>query len=663
MTTLRAAINGIDRLCFGLGGLFTLYMAVSAFWLLQESINHYATLVFAIVLISGLLVLRRVLAEGQQRRGYRFWTRLTLAGVMLVTGVVSTSYFRLNGLRLQIEAPFLGDFDIVMGAVLLVAVLLANWFLWGAILTLVIAVVIVYFFFGHLIGNPILRHAPYEWNFVMSYMGMNGTEGLFSYIPDGVEKLYFLVIFSAVLIGSGMVTLVLEMGKAGGRYFRGGAAFPSIFGSAMVGSVMGAAVSNVILTGRLTIPMMKRAGFKSEMAGAIEATASTAGQIIPPVMGLAAFIMAALLNIPYITVVLLAVVPSLLYISGVTIAVLVKANADDLPRLQERPNLLAVGRLLPTFVIPFAVVLTLMLLFYSPAIAGVAGTAVVFVLAPLQREFRPSLLQMKHALGEGFETAIGLSLLILAIGPLAQTFVTTNLAGRLSAVLIQVLPEIQLILLVVAMGLALLTGMGLPTPAAYVLVALTVAHFIQGVGVKAIPTHFFIQYFAVFSALTPPVALASLAGAQVAGAPFLRTAWEALRLTLPIFLVPFAFIYHPALLEFPRVSVAMLVAIGACVVFQLVSSVALYGYFFRTPLNVVERGAFALAALIGATYLVAPRPVYLWVFLAAVVIEVLWVVAGKRKASRHPSPASELAPASAFAAAPLPVGGDPEESR
>jgi len=463
---------------------------------------------------------------------------------------------------------------------------------------------------------------------VMTYMGMNGTEGIFAFLPDGVEKMYFLVIFAAVMIGSGMISLVTEMGKGVGRYVRGGAAFPAIIGSTMEGMVMGAAVTNVVMSGKLTIPMMKKYGFKKEFAAAVEVAASTAGQIIPPVMGLAAFIMAALLNISYITVALIAVIPSFLYMVGVTIAVLIKAGSDDLPKLREPFDWEILRRLLPTFVIPVTVVVVLLLGFYSPSYAGLAGIGVVLVLCPFQGRFRPSLYQLRVALKEGFEIAIQLCLLFVAIGPLTQTFVTTNMAGRLSAVLVQVLPDNALVLLVGAMLLALIFGMGLPTPAAYVLVALTLGHYLQQLGIDRIPAHFFIQYFAVFSAVTPPVALASLAGAKIAGASFWGTSVESFKLVVPAFVVPFAFIYHPELLAFPKNSPSVLLPIAAVAGVQFIVSVVLYG-FFRRRLGIVERGAFALAGVPGMVYLVNPDLFYLWVFVAAGAAMVLWVVRGK----------------------------------
>jgi TRAP transporter 4TM/12TM fusion protein len=644
MSSLATTIAVLDRMFFAGAAALSVYMAISTFVFLQPSPRHYATLIFALLLLSGLLALRNVLAEGQAHRGLRFKIRLTLAGVVLVGGAWSVGYIGLNANRLQLEQPFLSERDVLVGAVFLAALLLANWFHWGGVLTSVIGVVILYFFLGHLIERPLLlKHPHYEVAFVMSYMGMNTTEGAFAYLADGVEKLYFLVIFAAVLIACGMTGLVTELGKAVGRYVRGGAAFPAIVGSALEGMVMGAAVTNVVMSGKLTIPMMKRHGFRSEFAAAVEVAASTAGHIIPPVMGLAAFIMAAFLNIPYTTVALLAVIPAFLYMVGVTIAVLVKSSADRLPKLHEPFDGALVCRLLPSFVVPVAIVVVLLLQFYSPSYAGLFGIAAALVLCLFQGRFRPRLAAFRTALHEGFEVTIQLCLLLVAIGPLAQTFVTTNLAGRASALLVHVVPDNALIILVGAMVLTLLLGMGLPTPAAYLLVALTLGHFLQQQGVKPIPAHFFIQYFAVFSAVTPPVALASLAGAKIAQAPFVGTSIESLKLVFPAFFVPFAFIYHPSLLAFPQVSWSLLVAVAGVILVQWNASVALYG-FLRRPLGRGERGAFGLAGALGVVYLVRPSLAWLGISIAVSGLALLWVLAGAMTRGRPRRRVLEAAP-------------------
>jgi len=215
-----------------------------------------------------------------------------------------------------------------------------------------------------------------------------------------------------------------------------------------VAAVMGTAVSNVVLCGRFTIPLMVRGGYSRPMAGAIEATASTAGQIMPPVLGLAAFLIAAFLGIAYVEVVKAAVLPGLLYMTGVAIGVMVYAKRHNLPRLEGEANLRLVWRLLPTFVVSFTVVIVMLVNYYSPSLSGLAGIATALVLSAFQGPYRPTLIVMRSALIEGLTLVSLLALLLIAIGPLGQAFQTTNLSGKLGIWLIGILPDSKIVLLI-----------------------------------------------------------------------------------------------------------------------------------------------------------------------------------------------------------------------
>jgi len=392
--------------------------------------------------------------------------------------------------------------------------------------------------------------------------------------------------------------MVLDVGKMTGRRISGGAAGPAILGSGIVASIMGQAVSNVVLTGRLTIPMMKKYGYRNSMAGAIEATASTAGQIMPPIMGLAAFIIASFLNLPYIDVALSGLIPGLLYLTGVSIAVAVYARRYDLPKLKEKVDTTRVKRLLPTFVISFGVVLWFLLGYRSPAIAGLWGIILAVGVSMFQGKYRPTRRQLYEAMEEGFYLVSILSLLLIAIGPLGQDMLTTNLSGRLGAVLIQYLPDTQLILLIGAMVVSLVLGMGLPTPVAYIIVALALVPFMQQIGLPPLQAHFFVFYFAVFSTLTPPVAVSVLAAAKLADATFFGTALDSIKIALTTFIIPFAFVYFPELMSFPHMTWAVVPAVLIVVGIQWTISIASYGHLFR-PLIGWERAVFAVAAIAG----------------------------------------------------------------
>ncbi|MGA0005256.1 MAG: TRAP transporter large permease subunit, partial [Burkholderiaceae bacterium] len=293
-----------------------------------------------------------------------------------------------------------------------------------------------------------------------------------------------------------------------------------------------------------------------------------------------------------------SVYPALLYMTGVSIAVIVYAVAHKLPRLNEQVDRYALVRTLPAFVISFTVVCFLLVNYYSPSVAGLAGCVIALLISLLQGPYRPTYAELRQGFLEGFEMVAVLSLLLIAIGPLGQVFLTTNLSGRLGTFLITVLPDIKLLLLFGAAGLAIILGMGLPTPVAYLIVALALVPFLQELGVNGLVAHFFVFYFAVYSALTPPVAVAALAGAKIAGAGFWDTCVDSLKLASTTFLVPFAFAYRPELMSFPTVSASVVWVITEIVALQAILSIAMFGYCFR-KLRHIERLLTAGLALWG----------------------------------------------------------------
>ena len=530
------------------GLLLSASIAAALFGYVRSSSAHYSTFVLGIVIMSGLIGLRNLLDEHLQksrRRCFPLRCIAALAGFTLAAA--GAIYIRCNVSRLEIIQPFFENIDVVYGLLFTVGILLLTMLHWGILLPSIVILAIIYFFYGHHIDNILFTHPPYQTGFVMNYIGLGTTQGFFWLTQLAADSIYFLLIYASVLVGIGALNMALELGKVSGSRIAGGAAYPAILGSGIVASVMGQAVSNVVLTGRFTIPMMKKHGYSASMAGAIEAVASTAGQLMPPILGLAGFLIASLLNIPYIKVAGAALIPALLFIIGIVISVSLYAKREQIPKLTEDFDLDRVARIAPTFVISFSVVLIMLVKHYSPSIAGMCGIVTALSLAFFQGKYRPTARQIFVALEEGLVLVTLLSLLITAIGPLGQTMITTNLSGRLGSVLVDILPDAPLLLLVGAMFITLLLGMGLPTPVAYVVTALAVVPFLQQLGFPAFQSHFFVFYFAVFSTLTLPIAVGVLAAAKLAGSRFIPTAIDALKITIPVFLIPFAVIYNPEL--------------------------------------------------------------------------------------------------------------------
>ena len=413
------------------GGVLTFYIAIAAFGLVKNSAEHYSNFILGTCVMTGLLAIRNLCDEKLRDRVRRFFhARLVFAAAALAVSTVAMGYVRLNAVHLEQTQPFFNDTDMLFGWLMTVSILALTLIHWGWLLTTVIAVSIAYFFFGYMIENPLFMTPRYDDKFVMNYIGLGTNQGFYYLAQVAADAVYFLIIYAAILLGVGMLNMVLEVGKLAGRRVPGGAAGPAIIGSGIVASIMGQAVSNVVLTGRLTIPMMKNYGYRASMAGSIEATASTAGQIMPPIMGLAAFVIASFLNRPYIDVALSAMVPGVLYLVGVSIAVIVYARRYNLPKLDEAVDFELIKRLLPTFIISFGVVLWLLLGYRSPAIAGLVGIVLALGACLFQGRYRPGRRQLYEAIEEGFYLVAVLSLLLIAIGPLGQVMLTTNLSGR-----------------------------------------------------------------------------------------------------------------------------------------------------------------------------------------------------------------------------------------
>lgn len=577
-----------------------IYLGASMLGYVKSSPQHYSTFIFGVSVATGLVSLRMLLdSKLAGEPGNYFGLRLAFILLALVLGTISTGYVRFNADHLE---SALGQFttrDMFFGWMMVVSILMLNYLHWGGVLTAIIAGSIVYFFYGYLIPNPFLSTPEYDTKFIMNYLGLGTTQGFFMLANDAADNIYFLVLYAAVLFGLGMLGMMLEVGKVMGNRVPGGAAGPAVIGSGIVAAIMGTAVSNVVMTGRLTIPMMKKYGYSASMAGSIEATASTSGQIMPPVLGLAAFMIAAFLNKPYVEIALAAVIPGVLYLVGCSIGIYVYARRNRLPKLNETVEHALIWRMMPAFLSSFGVVIWMLINYYSPSLAGLYGIAVALVVGLLTiGRYLPTWKQFFDAIDEGFYLVAALSILLIAIGPLGQVFLTTGLSGKLGAYMMTILPNTQLMLLFGAMIAALILGMGLPTPVAYLIVALALVPFMQQIGLPPLQAHFFVFYFAVYSTLTPPVAVSVFAAAKLSGAGFVETAIDSMKLALTTFIIPFAFVFTPELMAFPNVTWRIIFDIGEVVLIQWLISVACYGYSFRS-ITSMERTLFAIAAFLG----------------------------------------------------------------
>ncbi|WP_268956658.1 TRAP transporter permease [Roseovarius salincola] len=579
------------------------YLAISVFGLVSHGPEFYVNFAIGIVAMSGLLALSEISSPAQvsdEDAQHRRYPALQRIGVILamLCGLAGLGYLRWYLDWIVLNAPFFDQVTVASGFLTMIGIIYLTWFHWGLLLASLCAGSILYFFFGQHIPIALLKHPGYSDAFVMNYVSLNTNQGFFQFSGVAADQIYLLVLFGTTLLGAGMLRLTIELGKAAGRRVRGGAALPAIIASGSIGAVMGQAVSNVVLSGRFTIPMMKRHKFGSAMSGAIEASASSAGQILPPILGLGGFLIAAFLGLPYVQVALAALIPGLLYLTGVAFAVGNYSLYRGLPKLDEPVDHQLIWRMAPTFLVSFVVVIWLLLGFRSAGYAALAGIAVALGLSLLQGRYRPSAADLVSSLREGLVLTTLLSLLILAIGPLGQVMTSTNLSGRLATLLATMLPDSEILLLIGAMLLSLVLGMGLPTPIAYVVASLAVVPFLQEVGVDLLRAHFFVFYFAVFSTLSPPVAVSVLAAAKLARASFWSTIVRSLQIASTTFIIPFAVVFNKPLLDFPNVNYLIIMPVLEVLATQFACAIAAFGYCFM-KLGWIGRGYFLIVVAIG----------------------------------------------------------------
>lgn len=605
--TLTSARTQAHRVFVFLAVLLTVYVGLVAFGVLNEDVSFAATVAMSITILTSILAMRDLLdrrIEGQ--RGVWWTTQLCLAVLALVMGAIGGGYCAINMDHIIVASPFFEPTPMIMGALLLAGVVVASWLHWGWILPGIVLLSIAYFFYGQGISIPSLAHPAYDTGFIMNYLALDPSQGLYLFFHVLTSDLYFLILFGAILVGIGVVRLFMEVGNAVGARVSGGAAFPAIIASGVLGSILAQAVASTTIIGRLTIPTMKKAGYSSSMAGAIETLAATSGQLMPPILGLAAFIMAALLNEPYVTVALAAFVPAILYLVALVFSVMSYSGRAGIDKLNIAVDWNAIWRLLPSFVIPFGVVIWMLTRYVSPALTGLVGIGLALVIWALNGKYRVSVREVVAGIATGLELVVVLAILILLIGPLAQSFQTTGLSNNFGVYLALLVPKSKFLILLIAALVAMLLGMGLPTPIAYLASVLAMGSFLIQIGhIDALEAHFFLFYFAVFSTITPPVAVGALAASKIAKVSYWYVGGQSLKIALTMFILPFLFVYNPELLAFPKLSWQLGAVFVLVALVQWCISCAQFGYMFRR-LAMAERAVLFLIGAAGFVSLLFP---------------------------------------------------------
>ena len=510
--------------------------------------------------------------------------------------------------------------DIVFSIMTVILVLEAARRVTGWILPVLALGFLIYPFISHNSWIPRqMMTRPYDLGDIFGQMYLK-TEGLFSTaIGSSVQFIFLFILFGAFLAKSGMGQLFNDLALALAGHRQGGPAKVSVISSGFMGSINGAAVANVVGTGAFTIPLMKKVGYSKNFAGAVEASASIGGQILPPIMGAAAFIMAETTGVSYGTIALAALIPAVLYFLGVIMQVHFRAGRDnlrgipkaDLPLVKE--VLKARGHLL------LPIVFLVYLLYAGVPIGQTAFYTIVatVVVAALRKETRMGFKDILAALDSGARQSLSVMVACAVVGIIIGVVSLTSFGNVMTSSIASLGAGSLFLTLFFTMIASMILGMGLPSIPAYIITATMAAPALAEFDVPILVAHMFVFYFGIFANITPPVALAAFAGAGISGGDPMKTGFAALKLALAGFIIPYLFVYNPAMLmidttdvavnakEFPMASVSSIIIITITAIIGIIALSAAAEGFFKTKLNWILRiilGIGAICMIIPETY-------------------------------------------------------------
>ena len=471
----------------------------------------------------------------------------------------------------------------------------------GYSLLVIVLIFVSFALIGHLVPGE-LQTREVEPQDLIIYLGLDSNALLGLPIVVGTTIVLTFIFFGQLLVKSGGsqffndISLVLM-----GRY-RCGSAKIAITASSLFGSVSGVAGSNIVATGVITIPLMKRAGFSPRLAASIEAVASTGGQLMPPVMGAVAFLMADFLEVPYREIVIAALVPSLLYYVALFIQADLEAARSDISRVDEAqiPALWNVLRSGWLFILPFAgLIYALFWLNWRAETAAILASGIVLVVGLLfgYKGTRMSLMDIWNALIGTGVSILDILMIVASAGFIIGVLGITGLGFAFTFLIVEFGGGSLFLLLLVSAVLCIILGMGMPTLGVYVLLAVIVAPSLVEVGITPIAAHMFILYFGMMSLITPPVAVAAFFAASIAQAPAMATGWTSMRFGWTAYVVPFLFVFSPSLLLQGDDSVTLIVDVATAVFGVWLVSAAMIGYFINA-LSLAMRAFAFLAGLL-----------------------------------------------------------------
>ena len=549
--------------------VFQIYTAI--FGVLDAQLQRAIHLGFGLALAYLLYPFRRA------------WTRdhyfHPIDIVFAVLGAATPAYLVIQYRELITRAGTVSPVDTVVGGLGILLVIEATRRVVGLPMVTVVLAFIAYAFLGPYMPG-VLAHRGLTPEQLIGHLYFT-TEGIFG-IPLGVSStfIFLFILFGAYLESTGLGKFFIDLANAVAGWASGGPAKVAVLSSGLMGTVSGSSVANVVGTGSLTIPMMKKLGYNANFAGAVEAAASTGGQLMPPVMGAAAFLMAEFVGVPYIDVVKAAAIPALLYFTGVWLGVHFEAKRKKLkgiPRA-ELPNPLTLLKERGHLAIPLIVIVYLLVSGYTPMRAALVAIFLSILCAMLRKSTRMKPIEIVYGLERGAKGVLGVLVACASAGIIIGVVTKTGVGLRLASGLIDLAGGMLLPAMFFTMITAIVLGMGVPTTANYVITSTIAAPALEQMGVPVLAAHMFVFYFGIIADVTPPVALAAYAGAGISGGNALKTGVHASKLAIAAFIIPYVFVLSPVLLMVDATPLALVSVTLSALLGMIAISSALCGF-------------------------------------------------------------------------------------
>ena len=548
--------------------IFQLYTAI--FGVLDAHLQRAVHLGFALAL-SYLLYPSR-----------KSWSRTKLHPVDLILailGAAAPAYICIMYNELVMRSGIMTTPDVIMGVIGVLLVIEATRRVVGIPMVVVVLVFIAYAFAGPYMPG-VLAHRGLTPEQLIGHLYFT-TEGIFG-IPLGVSStfIFLFILFGAYLESTGLGKFFIDIANALAGWARGGPAKVAVISSAFMGTVSGSSVANVAGTGSFTIPMMKKLGYRKEFAGAVEAASSTGGQLMPPVMGAAAFLMAEFVGVPYIDIVAAAVIPAILYFAGVLLGVHLEArfsNLKGIPR-DQLPKAWVIFKERGHLAIPLVVIVYLLVTGFTPKRAALVAIVLSIVASALRKNTRMKPIEIVHGLETGARNVLGVVIACAAAGIIIGVVTKTGVGLKLASGLLALSGGYLLPTMFFTMIASLILGMGVPTTANYVITSTIAAPALIQMGVPVLAAHMFVFYFGIIADVTPPVALAAYAASGISGGKPLLTGLNASKLAIAAFIIPYIFVLSPELLMINATAVTLVFAVVTALLGMVGVSSSMIGF-------------------------------------------------------------------------------------